>query len=185
MTSPSSDPPPNSKAISHADTFAPVLYGLRRRQRAVLAIAALLGIAGVLVAAAIVLPSSSQTTPTAGRETIQWFALGLFLTAVGVAAIALTRLDPRNAQVYLLLKHQPEAIANIFFDVKQVRGYAYEYMVLQTHPPRKNYVVPGIQRFGIPKTLDALRQLCPGARFSCSPVVKQAYFPDEESSTEA
>jgi hypothetical protein len=151
----------------------------------VLAIAALLGISGVLVAAAAIIPSSSPTTPTAGRETIQWFALGLVLAAVGVVAIALTRLDPRNARVYLLLKHQPEAIANVFFDVKHVRGYAYEYMVLQTHPPRKNYVVPGIQRFGIPKTLHALRHLCPKARFSCSPVVKQAHFPDEESSMEA
>lgn len=171
-------------APSNADVFTLVLYGLRRRQRAVLAIAALLGIAGILVAATSILPSSSEPAPPANTQTVQWIALGLFLLGIGVAAIALIRVDPRRAQVYLLLKHQPEAIANIFFDVKYVRGCAYEYMVLQTHPPRKNYVVPGIQRFGIPNTLDALRQLCPGARFSCSPVVKQAYFPEEKPSVE-
>lgn len=167
---------PSSPSSSHADVFEPVVYGLRRRQRAVLAVAAILAIASLLMAATVMFaPADSEVDV----QVVQWFALGFFVLGVGVAAIALTRLAPRNARVYLLLKHQPEAIANIFFDIKFFRGYPYEYMVIQTHAPRRNYIVSGIQRFGMMETLASLRQLCPKARFSCSPTVKHKYFPDE------
>lgn len=174
--------PPSLDPPSHRDVFEPVLHGLRRRQRSVLAVAALFAIAGILMIVTSIV-SASNAEQAADTHIVQRFALGFVLLGILIAAIALNRLNPRNAQIYLLLKHKPEAIANVFFDIKHVRGYSYEYMVIQTHSPQHNYVVPGIQRFGILTTLKALRQLCPKARFSCSPTVKHIYFPEENSSS--
>lgn len=152
-----------------------VLYGLWRRQLAVLAIATLLLLLGVIAAAVALLfvPVSS-----ADHDLTLGLSLGCLIAGIIVGVVALTRLNPRKTKIYLLLKHSPEAIANVYFDIKYFRGYPYEYVVFQTQPPRRNYVISGIQRIGIPATLTTLQQICPEARFSCSPLVRQRYFSD-------
>lgn len=169
--------PSPSDSGSLQELLQPVLYGLQRRQRAVLVVAGLVVFVGLLVGVADLFFPASES---GNQAVVGWLAFGFIAFGVAIAILALTRLDPRKARVYLLLKHKPEAIATVYFDVKHFRGYPYEYVVLQTSAPRRNYVVSGIQRFGIPATLHALRQVCPEARFSCSPVVKQKYFPEPE-----
>lgn len=148
----------------------------------------MLVIAGLLLLASLVAVVSFLFASSGGssdRQLLLWVALGCLVASGIVAAIALTLFHPRKNRLYLLLKQSPEAIATVYFDIKYFRGYPYEYVVFQTENPRRNHVVSGIQRIGIPATLETLRPVCPNARFILSPRVQQRYFANSDSPPES
>ncbi|MGB3496136.1 MAG: hypothetical protein WBA57_25635 [Elainellaceae cyanobacterium] len=158
-----------------------VLYGLWRRQLAILVIAGLLILAGIVALVSSLLVPSGESSE---RQLLLGLALGCLIAGAGVGAIALIVFNPRKTRLYLLLKHSPEAIASVYFDIKFFRSDPYEYAVFQTQNPQRNYVISGIQRIGIPTTLETLRQICPDARFILSPRVQQRYFANPDSPPE-
>lgn len=166
---------------SNPEPLRSILYGLWRRQLSILVIAGLFVLASLAALAAALLGSWEDASE---RQLLLGLALGCLIAGGIVGAIALVIFNPRRSRIYLLLKQTPEAIANVYFDIKYFRGYPYEYVIFQTQNPRRNYVISGIQRVGIPATLDTLRPICPEARFVLSPRVQQRYFADSENPPE-